>query len=127
MNIFFVLFVLSFIEEEAPVLPSKPRADRRAARASAIAHNRRVYHDIIGSGIWFEKPKADGIYRRYASGQYHHNAQQGRWETNYLKTRSITDTGRIHAGDKKRKGKRSYCKQELDELRYKEALKDYLG
>lgn len=82
MNIFVIILLLSI--SDIPVLPEKPRATRRAARSKAIAHNRRVYHDVIGNGIWFDEPREDGVYRRHASGHLHTNSQQGRWETERL-------------------------------------------
>ena len=82
MNIFVIILLLSIMD--IPTLPEKPPANRRAARTKAIAHNRRVYHDVVGSGIWFEAPRKDGVYQRYASGQHHTNSQQGRWTTERL-------------------------------------------
>lgn len=82
MNIFVVILLLSIMD--IPSLPEKPRATRRASRSKAIAHNRHVYHNVIGSGIWFETAEEDGIYRRHAAGHHHANSQQGRWETERL-------------------------------------------
>ena len=82
MNIFVVLILLSYFD--IPVIEVDTRASRRHQRDRAIAHNRRVYNNRVGSKIWFDKPDNNGIYRRYASGQYHTNSQQGRWATERL-------------------------------------------
>lgn len=82
MNIFVVILLMSIAD--IPTLPEKSRATRRAARSKAIAHNHRIYHDVIGGGIWFEQPHEDGVYHRHASGHRHANSQQGRWATERL-------------------------------------------
>ena len=123
MNIILYLMIMALLD--VPAVPDKPRAARRANRAKAIAHNARVYHNIIGYGIWFEEPDKNGKFRYWASGQEHTTNQQGRWETNYFKTRSYIDTGRVHAGDKHRKGKREYKNEIIDKMRFSNALTDY--
>lgn len=136
MNIFVIIVLLSL--QDIPELPAAKRADRRAARSKAIAHNRRVYNDIIGPGIWFDEPEHDeahyrvhcpeeeGLYVSYKGAQKHSKSQQSRWETHYFKTRSIIDTGRVHAGDKHRKGKRAYRGEHVDKTRARQLWVDYV-
>ena len=124
MNIVTIIILLSLLDE-IPILPMHTRANRRFNRTKAIVHNAKVYHDIIGYGIWFEEADETGKFRRWASGQEHTTNQTGRWETNYLKTRSFIDTGRAHSGDKKRKGRRAYNGEHVDKLRFHQLLADY--
>lgn len=80
MNVFFILLLISIIED-APSFPEHTRANTRSNRAKAIAHNKAVYHSLVGGTTWFEEPDEDGVYRRWASGQFHANNQEGRWAT----------------------------------------------
>lgn len=82
MNIYLAIILLSLLE--LPELPEYSRANNRTRRDRAIAHNRRVYNNLVGGGIWFDKPDNNGTYRRCASGQYHTKPQQGRWATERL-------------------------------------------
>lgn len=117
MNIFAVLILLSM--QDIPALPAKPRADRRAARSKAIAHNKKVYNNVVGGGIWFDQPKANGIYCRHASGHHHTKAQQGRWETE-----------RLSGHRRYAKWQRDYYPSGADvvsKLRWEEELKEYFN
>ena len=82
MNIFVLLLLLTILD--VPVIEGDARSVRRAQRDRAIAHNRRVYVDRVGRGIWFDQPDDNGVYHRYASGQHHTKPQQGRWATERL-------------------------------------------
>lgn len=82
MNIFVLILLLSILD--LPEVEVDIRANRRAKRDRAIAHNRRVYVDRVGGGIWFDEPDEDGVYCRHASGNYHTKSQQGRWATERL-------------------------------------------
>lgn len=137
MNIFLMAILLCLFDDAA-VLPTG-RGARKASRTRAIAHNRRIYNYIVGGEIWFDQPWHDEAHFRihhpeweglyvpypYKEGYAHTKPQQGRWETHYFKTRSIIDTGRIHAGDKHRKGKRAYKNQHCDKVRYRQLMADY--
>lgn len=136
MNIFLMAILLSLLDDAA-TLPTG-RGARRASRSKAITHNRRMYNDIVGGEIWFDKPwhcddhdmwhpEWEGLYvpYPYKEGYAYNKSQQGRWETHYFKTRSIIDTGRVHAGDKHRKGKRAYKNQHCENVRYRQLMADY--
>jgi len=117
MNIF-VLILLTMLFD-APEVEVDIRAIRRANRDRAIAHNRRVYNNRVGGGIWFDKPDNNGVYRRYASGQYHTNSQQGRWATE-----------RLSGHRRFQKWCRDYYPSLTDEKairRWEEDLKDYFA
>lgn len=82
MNICVAIILLSLLE--LPELPEHSRANRQAQRNKTIAHNRRIYYDKVGRGIWFEKPDKDVVCRRYSGGNSHRNKQEGRWATHRL-------------------------------------------
>lgn len=120
MNIFLLIILLSF-EDDTPVLSSKPRADRRFARNKAINHNRRVYHDVIGPGKWYETPDEEGFYNRGPSWKPSiktNKSQRGRWETEKL------------SGHRRyEKWSKDYYSSKPDamsKLRFDGALKEYL-
>lgn len=115
MNIF-VLILLTMLFD-APEVEVDIRAVRRAKRDRAIAHNRRVYKDRIGGGIWFDVPDNNGVYHRHASGQHHTNSQQGRWATE-----------RLSGHRRFQKWSRDYYPSKQDEFarrRWEADLKDY--
>ena len=119
MNIFIILVLLSM--QDTPVLPAKPRADRRAARSKAIAHNRRTYNNVLGPGKWYDVPDEEGYFRFGPSWKPSiktKKSQQGRWATERLS------------------GHRRYAKWERDyypsgadvvgKARWEEELNEYL-
>lgn len=83
MNIMTIVILLSLLEE-LPELPEYARANRRANRESAIRHNREVYHNLVGSGIWYENPNKNGDFVAYHRSKVTNKSQRGRWETERL-------------------------------------------
>ena len=85
MNIFMIIVLLALLD--IPELPAAKRADRRAARSKAIAHNRRTYNNVLGPGKWYDSPDEDGYYRFGPSWKPSiktRKPQQGRWATDKL-------------------------------------------
>lgn len=82
MNIY-LMFVLLGLLEDVAVLPTG-RGELRHQRNRVIAHNRRVYRDVVGPGIWFENQNANYEYVGYHRGQVTNKPQQGRWATTRL-------------------------------------------
>jgi len=138
MNIFTIIVLLALAE--LPELPAYARADRRANTAKAIARKRRVGRSAIGAELWFDVPNQTHVHTwmphpeyddLYTHGpgkkpsQVHSKSQQNRWDTFEWKTRSYMDNGRVHAGDKKRKGKREYATERIDKIRFQQLLEDY--
>ena len=131
MNIFIILLILYY---EIPSFPYDARAARRAATARACERRRNTARFAIkslnGKSIrytpyWDEEDKnGDNYYKRVVKP--YRGKTSHKWDTFYFKTRSIIDTGRVHAGDKKRKGKRPYRKESVDKIRAEQAWKDYL-
>ena len=139
MNIFVLIIILSL--SDIPSLPSYARADRRANKSKAIARKRRVGRSAIGADLWFDTPnqtfdhtwcphsEADGYYTHGAEwkpSQKHSNSQQNRWDTFEWKQRSSMYNGRVHAGDKHRKGKRAYRGEHADKTRARQLWFDYI-
>lgn len=117
MNIYLMLVLLSILDDAA-VLPTG-RGYLRAAREKAISHNRHVYHDVIGSGIWYEKPDADGNFVSYHRSNVTSKSQQGRWATE-----------RLSGHRRFQKWSRDYYPSGKDEFarrRWEEELKEYLN
>ena len=115
MNIYVFIILLSILQDAA-VLPAG-RGARRAARERAIAHNRKVYHDLIGDGIWYETPNENGIFTSYHNGKVIKKSQRGRWETE-----------RLSGHRRFQKWSRDYYpsgKDVLARLRWEEELKEY--
>ena len=83
MNIMTILILLALLEE-LPEFPKHSRANRRAARENAIRHNRAVYHNRLGPGIWYEEADSDGNFVGYHRSKVTNKPQQGRWETERL-------------------------------------------
>lgn len=117
-NIVILVALLSLIDE-LPELPEYARANRRANRAKAIAHNRKVYHDLVGSGIWYEVPENDGSFVAYHRSKVTNKPQQGRWATE-----------RLSGHRRFQRWSRDYYpsfKDELGKARWKDELKDYFN
>lgn len=115
-NIVILVALLSLIDE-LPELPEYARANRRAARKRAIAHNKKIYHDRCGRGHWSENRHGDGFYHSYHSGHVHSNNQDGRWEDFH-----------INGHRRFQKWSRDYYPSDKDEfarLRWEDELKDY--
>lgn len=129
MNIFILILFLSF--SDIPELPAQPRADRRASRDNAIAHNRTVYHNRVGRDKWFDRPYRDqahfkihhpewnGLYvpYPYKDGYAYKKAQSGRWATE-----------RLSGHRRYQKWCRDYYSSRIDEIgkaKFVEALEDY--
>lgn len=138
MNIFVFFVLLSFLD--APTFDPDARAVRRFNKAKAIARKRRVGRSAIGATLWFDEPEqtfahtwcphpeVDGLYihgAEWKPRQKHSNSQQNRWDTFEWKQRSYIYNGRVHVGDRNRKGKRLYAGEKIDKIRFNEALKDY--
>ena len=118
MNIFLLIVILSFAD--TPILPAKPRADRRAARNKAINHNRATYNNVLGPGKWYDIPDENGFYRLGPSWKPSiktRKSQRGRWATDRLSGH------RRYA----KWAKESYASKAdmISETRFTEALKDY--
>lgn len=118
MNIFLLILVIYYMD--IPELPSKPRADRRAARSKAIKHNRRVSVNVLGPGKWFDAPDEDGFYRLGPSWKPSiktSKSQRGRWATD-----------RLSGHRRYAKWSKEYYPSLVDVIskaRFDEALKDY--
>lgn len=116
MNIMTIMVLLALLEE-LPKLPEYSRANRRAARENTIRHNRAVYHNRIGPGIWYEEANSDGNFVGYHRSKVTNKPQQGRWATE-----------RFSGHRRFQKWSRDYHPSKQDEFvrrRWEEELKDY--
>lgn len=116
MNIMTIMILLALIEE-LPELPNHSRANRFATRDRAIAHNKAVYHALVGHGLWYENKNEDGKYASYHRGKVVTKEQEGRWATE-----------RISGHRRFQKWSRDYYPSFTNEKarqRWEEALKDY--
>lgn len=135
MNIVTIIIVLSLLEE-LPELPEYSRANHRTATERACIRRRNTARAAIGDYLEEGKIIGDPYEPDFdivgSTNIYGRTTKQWRgkvshkWDTFYFKTRSYIDTGRVHNGDKKRKGKRPYSEEKLDKIRFQQALEDYL-
>ena len=119
MDIYTIIFLIAYFCDLESVSAAPSRANTRAKRDRAIAHNHRVYHNVLGDGIWFEMVDENGTYSRYTGGNKHNNKQRGRWAT-----------VRLSGHRRFAKWERDYYPSGADymgKLRWEEELKEYLN
>lgn len=124
MNIVLAIILLGLLDE-LPEVPAAGRYVRRAITEQACIRRRNTAMVALGDGLEEGKIKIRSLPRFDKSDNTRWKVSH-RWDTYYFKGRSIIDNGRVHAGDKRRKGKRPYGKEPLDKIRFKQAMEDYL-
>lgn len=123
MNINTVIFLLAlFFDFETVAINT--RAARRDRCERACVRRRNTAMAAIGDGLEEGKIKVRYLPDFDKEDKTRWKVSH-RWDTFYFKERSPIDNGRIHAGDRHRKGKRPYGGEPVDKIRIRQALQDY--
>lgn len=133
MNIFLLLIFISYMD--IPQIPVDKRRSRHAATQRSCVRRRNTARFVVKNvenkvlnpyePYWDkEDPNGNNYYKRVVKP--FSNKVSHKWDTFYFKTRSIIDNGRVHAGDKHRKGKRPYNKENIDKIREHQMILDYI-
>ena len=127
MNIFVIILYLMEYYPEPDARAIRRAATQRhcirrrnTARVAIKTNVDKIVHPYVPS---FDVEGEVSYYKRITKPCK--NKVSNKWDTFYFKKRCIIDNGRVHAGDKKRKGKRPYKKEPLDKIRFKQEMKYY--